>query len=92
MQDEKGSDDKLIAVSVDDPEFSRYYSVDELSPHRLIELRRFFIDYKILEGKQVNVEQMRGRREAEAAIFDAMALYRRLVRRGTPHARRSKKL
>lgn len=37
-------------------------------------LRRFFIDYKALEEEAVDVEEIRGRADAEAAIRDAVRL------------------
>jgi len=76
MTDEKGQDDKIIAVHVDDPEYAHYADVADLPPHRLRELERFFLDYKVLENKVVNVEDRRGRQEAERVIGDAVALYR----------------
>ena len=41
MRDEKGQDDKIIAVHVDDPEYAHYTELDQLPPHRLAELERF---------------------------------------------------
>ena len=76
MSDEKGQDDKIIAVHVDDPEYAHYTDVAQLPPHRLRELERFFLDYKVLEGKVVNVEDRRGRAEAKQVIEEAIALYR----------------
>ena len=75
MSDEKGGDDKVIAVHVDDPEYSYYHEAAELPPHRLKEIQRFFLDYKILENKAVDVEQIRGRAAAEQVIRDAVRLY-----------------
>ncbi|WOK96441.1 soluble inorganic pyrophosphatase isoform X3 [Canna indica] len=40
-------DDKIIAVCVDDPEFRHYKDINELPPHRLQKIRRFF-EYCIL--------------------------------------------
>ena len=79
MKDEKGPDDKIIAVHVDDPEFDFYRDISELPPHRIAEIRRFFIDYKALEEKAVDVEEIRGRADAEAAIRDAVRLYRERI-------------
>jgi inorganic pyrophosphatase len=79
MSDDKGPDDKIIAVHVDDPEYADYHDIAELPRHRLKELQRFFLDYKILEDKAVNVEQMRGRADAERVIHEAVALYRRTI-------------
>jgi inorganic pyrophosphatase len=77
MRDDKGQDDKIIAVHVDDPEYAHYRDVSELPPHRLKELERFFLDYKVLEQKIVTVDAMRGRPAAEQVIRDAVALYQR---------------
>jgi inorganic pyrophosphatase len=79
MQDEKGQDDKIIAVHVDDPEYAHYRDIAELPPHRLRELQRFFLDYKVLENKAVNVDQLRGRLEAEQVVRDAARLYRERI-------------
>jgi inorganic pyrophosphatase len=80
MSDEKGRDDKIIAVHVDDPEYDHYRDISELAPHRLRELERFFLDYKVLENKSVNVEHLRGRIDAEHVIRDAVRLYRERIR------------
>ena len=80
MRDEKGIDDKIVAVSVRDPAFADYTDKAQLPPHLLREVQRFFQDYKALEHKQVIVEDMLGPSEAIAIINDALALYRRLRR------------
>jgi inorganic pyrophosphatase len=77
MRDDKGRDDKLIAVHVDDPEYDAYQHIDELPPHRLQELRRFFLDYKKLEGKEVIVEAFLGPGEALAILNEAVEEYAR---------------
>ena len=80
MHDEKGEDDKIIAIHVDDPEYAHYRDIAELPPHRLRELQRFFLDYKALEtGKTVNVQGLRGRADAERVVRDAVALYRNRI-------------
>ena len=75
MTDDRGEDDKIIAVHVDDPQFSHYQDIGELPPHTLSELERFFLDYKTLERKQVAIEALRGHREAERVIEAAIQLY-----------------
>ena len=75
MSDDKGQDDKIIAVHVDDPEYAHYRDVGP-PPHRLKEIQRFFLDYKVLENKAVDVDQIRGRSAAERVIRDAIQLYR----------------
>jgi inorganic pyrophosphatase len=80
MRDEKGVDDKIVAVSVRDPSFADYTDKAQLPAHVFRQVRRFFEDYKALENKQVVVEELLGREEAIAIIADALALYRRLRR------------
>jgi inorganic pyrophosphatase len=77
MRDEKGQDDKIIAVHVDDPEYDSFHDIAELSEHRLRELQRFFLDYKVLEGEEVIVEAPLGAAEALATLQAAIALYER---------------
>jgi inorganic pyrophosphatase len=79
MRDEKGQDDKIIAVHLDDPEYSHYRDVSELPPHRLLEMQRFFLDYKVLEHKVVDLDQIRGRVDAEQVVRDAVRLYRERI-------------
>ena len=79
MSDEKGGDDKVIAVHVDDPEYAHYREAGELPPHRLKEIQRFFLDYKVLEHKAVTVDALRGRADAERVVGAAVALYRERI-------------
>src|ERR1041385_1147949 len=57
MVDDKGGDDKIVAVCIDDPAYEQYKSLDQLPPHIMKELDRFFRDYKTLEEKQVEVDR-----------------------------------
>ena len=75
MFDQGEMDDKIIAVHMDDPEYAHYKTIDELPPHCLKTLRRFFEDYKVLENKQVIIETFLGPDEARKTINDALALY-----------------
>src|SRR5688572_13930059 len=77
MRDEKGFDDKIVAVSVHDPAFSHLTDKAELPAHLLRELRRFFEDYKALEHKQVVVEDMLGPEDAVKIIREALEFYHR---------------
>ena len=77
MRDDKGEDDKLIAVCVDDPAFSHYHEVEQLPPHVVVELDRFFRDYKVLEGKESVVDQPYNRGHAMEVLRASIAAYAR---------------
>ena len=47
-----------------------------MPPHRLLVLKRFFQDYKQLEGKQVQVEDIRPAYAAVTVIEKALARYK----------------
>src|SRR5882724_3467309 len=71
MVDDKGGDDKIVAVCIDDPAYAHYESVRALPPHIVKELDRFFRDYKQLEGKKqemVAVGEMYGLLQAIKVI------------------------
>ena len=80
MRDEKGIDDKIVAISVRDPAFAEYTDKSQLPSHLLREVRRFFEDYKTLEHKQVVVENLLGPDEAVEIIREALEMYRQLRR------------
>jgi inorganic pyrophosphatase len=80
MRDEKGLDDKIIAVSVKDPAVSDYMDHTQLPAHLLREIRRFFEDYKTLEHKQVVVEDFMGPLDAIRIVREGLDMYRKLRR------------
>jgi inorganic pyrophosphatase len=77
MRDQGDADDKIIAVHVDDPEYGHYNALNELPPHRMAEIKRFFEDYKILENKSVEVKDFLKQDDAFRIIKEAIALYQK---------------
>jgi inorganic pyrophosphatase len=75
MIDSGASDDKVIAVATNDPEFNSYVEARDLPQHRLLVVKRFFQDYKQLEGKRVEVEDIRPAYAAVTVIERALARY-----------------
>jgi inorganic pyrophosphatase len=82
MIDAGKKDHKIIAVATEDPEFNSYREASEMPGHRLTMLRRFFQDYKQLEGKAVEVDEIQPAKEAFPIIEDALARYSRQRRKG----------
>src|SRR5262245_57044712 len=70
MRDEKGEDDKIIAVSIHDPAFAEFTDKAQIPQHLLRELQRFFQDYKALENKHVTIESLQGPDDAVRVIRD----------------------
>ncbi len=76
MRDDKGVDDKMLAVNIGDPAFADYRDFRELPRHVIREMVRFFQDYKALEGKGVVVEDPLGVEDALRILRDAIESYR----------------
>lgn len=80
MKDQGQNDEKIICVHLQDPSVNSYYHIWELPEHRLRELKRFFMDYKKLEEKEVMVEEFLGPDRARAVIRRGMERYDEVVR------------
>jgi inorganic pyrophosphatase len=75
MIDEDERDDKIIAVAAHDMSVNYINDISELPPHYLIELKRFFEDYKMLEHKNVTVEKFLGKEKAWEIVRESIKLY-----------------
>jgi inorganic pyrophosphatase len=82
MIDSGKKDHKILAVALNDPEYNGFREAAELPPHRLTMLRRFFQDYKQLEGKAVEVEEIEPAAATLPVIEEALARYSAQRRRG----------
>jgi inorganic pyrophosphatase len=82
MIDSGKKDHKVLAVATHDPEYNVFREAKELPPHRLAMLRRFFQDYKMLEGKAVEVDELQPVEQALPVIEAALARYSAHRRRG----------
>ena len=72
MVDDKGIDDKILCVHVNDPAFRDYREQRELPQHIVAEMKRFFEDYKALEGKVAAVgEELSAEQAREIIRVDA---------------------
>jgi inorganic pyrophosphatase len=82
MVDSGKKDHKILAVAVHDPEFNSFTEAEQLPSHRLAMLRRFFQDYKFLEGKSVEVDDFQDSSVALPIIEEALQRYSQHRRKG----------
>jgi inorganic pyrophosphatase len=75
MVDSGTLDHKVIAVATGDPEFNGYKEAKQIPSHYLLMLRRFFQDYKQLERKAVEVEEIGPANSAYPVIRAALERY-----------------
>lgn len=75
MVDQGEADDKIIAVATYDESVNHMKDVADLPPHTEKQIRRFFMDYKTLEEKEVVVEKFLGRDEAMRIVEESIDLY-----------------
>ncbi|QEM05461.1 inorganic diphosphatase [Mucilaginibacter sp. P25] len=76
MVDNGEQDDKIIAVAKNDMSVNYINDLNELPPHAMTEIVRFFKDYKKLEGKNVTIEHLLGVRYAHKVITESLELYK----------------
>src|SRR3990170_2042473 len=58
--DEKGVDFKVLCVALADALYSHLDALQQVSPHKLLEIEQFFQTYKNLEDKSVEIEGWAG--------------------------------
>jgi inorganic pyrophosphatase len=68
MRDEKGEDEKILAVPIADPRLDEIRDISDVNEHLRAEIENFFATYKVLEGKPTQVCGWRGRDEAWRVI------------------------
>lgn len=76
MRDEKGEDEKILAVPAGDPRFDDINDLGDLAAHWLKEIENFFATYKELEEKDTEVLGWEGLASARELIEDARARHR----------------
>jgi inorganic pyrophosphatase len=73
MRDDKGEDEKILAVPANDPRWDDRVQLEDVQQHRLAEIEHFFAEYKTLEGKKVETRGWRNKAEAMQIISDGIA-------------------
>ena len=70
MRDEKGFDFKVLCVAIGDAHQQHIERLEQVRPHRLVEIEHFFETYKALEDKTVDVLGWRERERALDVLRD----------------------
>jgi inorganic pyrophosphatase len=76
MIDSGEKDDKIIAVATKDPSVNHISSIGEMPKHFIAELRNYFEQYKVLENKQVIIEDFQNKEVAYQIIDEAIHYYK----------------
>jgi len=76
MIDSDEVDEKIIAITADDPLLNSYGDISELPSHMFEEITHFFTVYKELEGKKTFVKEISGSVEAKRIIAESIELYK----------------
>ena len=77
MEDEKGTDEKILVVPCRDPLYADYHELEDVPRHFLREFEHFFTIYKDLEDqKRSKVQGWRGRQEVEVVVTASIRRYR----------------
>ncbi|MBL9031103.1 MAG: inorganic diphosphatase [Phycisphaerae bacterium] len=83
MLDQGDADHKIIAVLRQDPIYAEFTKASDFPRHIFKMLKRFFQDYKTLEGKDVAVDEILPAEAAHAIIEDSLQRYERARRTGS---------
>lgn len=71
MTDEKGPDEKILCIPINDPLWNHISALEEVPPHLLKEIEHFFHVYKDLEDKKVSVEGWANKKAAFEIIDES---------------------
>ena len=75
MIDNGRSDEKIIAIPYNDPNYNMYEGIDQLPKHIFDEMRHFFSVYKNLDNKETAVDEVQGRDAAIKIVENAIDSY-----------------
>ncbi|WP_438445567.1 inorganic diphosphatase [Gorillibacterium sp. sgz5001074] len=75
MSDDKGQDEKLLAVPTSDPRFKDVLNLEDIPEHKLKEIAHFFQVYKDLENKTTFIEGWKDADFAKSLYEECMKRY-----------------
>ena len=75
MYDNGLPDEKIIAVPENDPFYKDFKDIKEIPTHIMDEIKHFFSVYKSLEGKDTDIQEVKGVEVAKQVIRDCIKAY-----------------
>lgn len=76
MVDGGDADAKILGVPVNDPRWKEVKDLSHVNPHTIKEIEHFFLTYKQLQNKKVELHGWKGAKEAGEAFVRAQQLYK----------------
>jgi inorganic pyrophosphatase len=83
MRDEKGEDEKILAVPIGDPRFDGIVDLEGVPSHHLREIEHFFATYKLLEDKETDLQGWDNVEAARREIKESRQRYRDTIEHGS---------
>jgi len=75
MVDAGERDEKIIAVPVDDPRFDTVQDLKDINPHTLKEIEHFFLTYKNIQKKVIEIHGVKDKAEAQRCFAESLEIY-----------------
>ncbi len=76
MIDDGDSDDKMIAVPVNDPRWDEVNDLHDINKHTIKEMEHFYSTYKKIQKKEVEVTGFDNKTAAQNAVKRSLELYK----------------
>lgn len=75
MIDNGEKDEKIIAVPCEDPRWNNIKDLEDVNPHTLKEIEHFFLTYKNLQNKKVEIDGFGKKEDAKQSFEQARKTY-----------------
>ena len=75
MVDGGERDEKIIAVPVDDPRWNTVQDLKDINPHTLKEIEHFFLTYKNIQKKVIEIHGVKDKAEAQQCFVESLDIY-----------------
>ncbi|MFZ2769661.1 MAG: inorganic diphosphatase [Minisyncoccia bacterium] len=76
MIDDGKRDEKIIAVPIEDPRFDHVKDLKDINKHTLKEIEHFFLTYKQIQKRTVEINGIDGKDVAVEAFEEGLKMYR----------------